>query len=150
MGRAENRSGGQSGRRNGRRVRAPGKVLLAEDEVLIAELYQSRLELDGWSVRVARDGVEALAMIQSDPPAIAVLDIQMPRLGGLDVLRVLRSHEETRALPVLILSNTNGGAPAAEARELGALDWLVKVRTPPDELSRNIAQHLGRRQDRSA
>ncbi|MCS6860248.1 MAG: response regulator [Abditibacteriales bacterium] len=79
-------------------------VLVVDDDVAVVELLRANLEMAGHRVAVAYDGVEALAQIQAERPDLVILDIQMPRLSGWDVLRELRRHAETETLPVIMLT----------------------------------------------
>jgi DNA-binding response OmpR family regulator len=79
-------------------------VLVVDDDVAIVSLLRANLEMSGYRVQVAYDGVEALEKIQAEMPDLVILDIQMPRLSGWEVLRDLRRHEKTAMLPVIMLT----------------------------------------------
>jgi len=79
-------------------------VLVVDDDVAIVSLLRANLEMSGYRVQVAYDGVEALEKIQAEMPDLVILDIQMPRLSGWEVLRDLRRHEKTATLPVIMLT----------------------------------------------
>src|SRR4029079_1653405 len=81
------------------------RVLFVEDDALVAQMYRLKLELDGYSVEVAADGVAALEKAKSMQPDIIFLDIRLPKLDGLSVLEKLRADPATEHLPVVILSN---------------------------------------------
>ena len=107
-------------------------------------MYRIKLESEGWNVEVAADGEAGLRRALQEPPSLVLLDLLLPRLDGIEVLRQIRAAEETRTLPVLILSNALGLAGREqEARGLGIADWLVKAHTTPAALSSRIAKILG-------
>lgn len=110
-------------------------VLLVEDDVSVADMYRVRLEMDGYRVLVAADGVTALRLIRELQPELVLLDYRLPRLDGPAVLRALRGDERTRDQPVVILSAYDEPRLVAEGRGLGALDWLVKTHITPSELT---------------
>ena len=120
------------------------RILFIEDDHFIADMYRIRLESDGWQVDVAADGEAGLRQALADPPALVLLDILLPRLDGIEVLRGLRESESTRDVPVLIVSNASGlSGREAEARELGIVDWLVKANTTPPRLAERVTRILG-------
>src|SRR5437879_9303655 len=80
-------------------------VVLVEDDPSLLEMYRLKLELDGYRVNTALDGDEGLKKAGDLAPDIIVLDIRLPKMDGLEVLRKLRSQEKTRDIPVIILSN---------------------------------------------
>ena len=91
-----------------------------EDDRFIADMYRLKLEGDGWRVELAHDGEAGLAQALADPPALILLDLLLPRIDGLELLRMLRSEEATRNVPVLIISNASGlSGRESEARNLG-------------------------------
>ena len=81
-------------------------ILLAEDEVLIALMFQDALEVEGHRVSVAHDGIEALEVDEQDPADVLVTDLAMPRMGGRELLERLR--ERRPGLPALVVSGYPG------------------------------------------
>ena len=120
------------------------RILLIEDDRFIADMYRMRLESDGWTVDVAGDGEAGFRQALADPPALILLDILLPRLDGIEVLRRLRANPGTSEVPVLIVSNASGlSGRESEARELGVVDWLVKANTTPARLADLVTRILG-------
>jgi DNA-binding response OmpR family regulator len=120
----------------------PVRVLLIEDEQEILEMYRLRLEKDGYVVSVATDGEQGLQLATDLMPDIIFLDIRLPKLDGLEVLRRLREQESTAAVPVVILSNYGERDLIDRGLKLGALEFLVKAHTSPVELSGGIDEWL--------
>ncbi|TMC13600.1 MAG: response regulator [Chloroflexi bacterium] len=114
------------------------KVLFIEDDPAVAEMYKLKLELDGYTVTVARDGEEGLQMASSSPPDIIFLDTRLPKMDGFAVLERLRSAERTREIPVIILSNYGERELVDRGLKLGALEYLIKSQTTPANLSRGV------------
>lgn len=79
-------------------------VLVVDDDVAIVSLLRANLEMAEYRVDTAYDGIEALEKIHAAMPDLVILDIQMPRLSGWDVLRHLRHHAKTETLPVIMLT----------------------------------------------
>jgi len=118
------------------------KVLFVEDDALVAQMYRLKLELDGYSVEIASDGVAALEKARSMRPDIIFLDIRLPKLDGLSVLERLRADPDTEHTPVVILSNWNEKELVDRGIKLGALDHMIKSQTTPARLSQRMAGWL--------
>ena len=119
------------------------RVLFVEDDVSVAQMYRLKLELDGYSVDVAGDGLVALEKARTMRPDIIFLDIRIPKLDGLAVLEALRADEATARIPVVILSNWNEKELVERGIKLGALDHLIKSQTTPARLSQRLKGWLG-------
>jgi len=113
-------------------------VLLVEDDETFADMYRLRLELDGYRVVHARDGLSALDVARSAGPDLIFLDIRLPHVDGLTVLESLRAGDETRHIPVVILSAYGEDDLRERGLRLGALEYLVKSHVVPDEVSQAI------------
>jgi CheY-like chemotaxis protein len=114
------------------------RVLFIEDDPAVAEMYKLKLELDGYTVTVAKDGEEGLQIASETPPDIIFLDTRLPKMDGFAVLERLRSAERTREIPVIILSNYGERELVDRGLKLGALEYLIKSQTTPANLSRGV------------
>jgi CheY-like chemotaxis protein len=117
------------------------RVLVVEDDPAVAEIYRLALERAGYSVAIAKDGVECLERVQQEAPAFIFLDIRMPRLDGIQALRELNARRNQ--VPVVMLSNFDDPALIRESKSLGARDYIVKAGTNPTELAAIVARWLG-------
>ncbi len=108
-------------------------VLVVEDYPGLQHLYQTALEAEGYEVQVAGDGETALEITRQHRPDLILLDLLMPKLGGLDVLRTLDLKHHP-GIKVIVFSNMASPELAQEARELGALQYLIKTRYTPKEM----------------
>jgi CheY-like chemotaxis protein len=113
-------------------------VLLIEDDQAVADMYKVKLETDGYKVRISSDGEDGLEVALSDPPDLIFLDIKLPRMDGFTVLEKLRTYEQTRYIPVVILSAY--GEPELQERglRLGALEYVIKSQTTPAMISARV------------
>ena len=118
------------------------RVLLIEDDTSIALMYQLQLVNDGYDVELATDGVSGLQRVQDAPPDLVLLDIRLPRLPGLDVLRAITLDPGLAGVPVLILSNYGEPSMVKEGLQLGARDYLIKSQTTPIQLSMRLRDYL--------
>lgn len=119
-----------------------GYILLAEDDALLVRLYQKKLKNDGYDVRVATNGEEALSEILKEKPALVLLDIMMPKMDGMEVLQRLKGSADTKAIPVIILTNLSSEEDAEKVLGLGAAAYLVKSDTPPDVVMAKVKEVL--------
>jgi CheY-like chemotaxis protein len=117
-------------------------VLVADDEQDILALVTTILERAGYEVLAVRDGAEALAAVRDRRPDLAVLDISMPELDGLEVLRRLRTDTETSELPVVLLSAQAQEADVARGFATGASAYVKKPFSPRD-LTERVDELLG-------
>ena len=108
----------------------------------MAQMYRLKLELDGYAVDVAGDGITALEKARTLRPDIVFLDLRLPKLDGLAVLERLRADTSTAAIPVVILSNWNEKELVERGISLGALDHLIKSQTTPARLSQRLKDWL--------
>ncbi|HVD49615.1 MAG TPA: response regulator [Gaiellaceae bacterium] len=120
----------------------PGVVVVADDDADILDLVALTLERAGHQVHRARDGEEALELIRERSPDVAVLDVAMPRLDGLELTRLLRDDPGTRGVRVVLLTARvqDGGAEAGLAA--GANDYVRKPFSPR-ELQARVAALVG-------
>jgi len=120
------------------------RILMIEDDLTIATMYRHQLQADGFEIELATDGAAGLHRAQSSPPDMVLLDVRLPRMGGIEVLKSLAADPRLAAVPVLILSNYSDGAIVREGMALGAREYLVKAQTTPAELAEKIREHLPR------
>jgi len=102
------------------------QVLVVDDDDDIRALVVLKLQQAGFETRAAEDGTVALAQVAEERPDLLVLDLMMPEMSGYDVLRELRRANETRTLPVLLLSARSQQTDFELGFELGADDYIVK------------------------
>jgi len=119
-------------------------VVVADDDPDILALVAFRLERAGYEVAQAADGEEALRLTRERGPDLAVLDVMMPKLTGVDVTRELRADEATRNIPVILLTARVQEADVARGFEAGADDYIKKPFSP-QELQARVQAVLGRR-----
>ena len=128
--------------RLGARERRKPRIALIEDDVAIAMMYQLQLVVDGYDVVLAADGASGLHLLQESPPDLVLLDLRLPKMPGLDVLRSITVDPRLAGIPVLILSNYGEPSVVREGLGLGARDYLVKSQTTPVQLSTRLREYL--------
>lgn len=124
--------------------RAPSKILLAEDDPVTAKLVVHRISRDlALTVLHAADGGTALEIVRQEELAAAILDIRLPVLDGLSILKEIRKDERRQTLPVMMLTSLGSEADVIRGFELGADDYVVKPFSPAEVMAR-LHRLLGR------
>ena len=120
-------------------------VLLIEDDIFLAGIYQTKFELEGFRIAIARDGEEGLRLAAKDPPDVILLDILLPKLDGFEVLTRLKEHEKTKHVPVVMLTNLGQKEDVERAMRGGAIDYLIKAHFVPSETVAKVKKILTRK-----
>jgi two-component system, cell cycle response regulator len=113
-----------------------GRVLVVDDSTVVRMVLRRDLEAHGWEVAEAHDGVEALELCRAQPPDILLLDVEMPRLNGYQVLAALRQDAELAEIPVIFLTARSTSDHVAEGLRRGAEDYLRKPFETPELMAR--------------
>ncbi len=118
----------------------PKKILIIEDETALLYALQSQLATEGYEVLTADDGEKALKILEKNKPEAIVLDIVLPKLNGWELLKKIKSDEEKKDIPVIIISNLSDDASRQRGIELGAKDYLPKINYSLAELVNKIKE----------
>jgi DNA-binding response OmpR family regulator len=118
------------------------RILLVEDDRFLRRACAASLRQRGFTVIAAADGEEGLRQARAEHPDLILLDLLMPKLAGVEVLRALKADPETKAIPVLILSNSSREQDVSEVISLGAVDYWVKADLSLKELGDRVARLL--------
>ena len=110
------------------------KVLIIEDNVTVTTLYRNMLRTAGFTVETAADGATGLAAVSSFRPDVVLLDLMLPAVDGLSVLRTLRADPEWAALPIVVFSNSYSGQRLNEVWDAGATQVLAKASSTPKQV----------------
>jgi two-component system phosphate regulon response regulator PhoB len=111
-------------------------VLVVEDEAALSELLKYNLEKEGYRVSVARDGEEALVVAAETPPDLVVLDWMLPKAPGIEVARRLRARQETRNVPIVMLTARTEESDLIRGLDVGADDYVTKPFSMTELLAR--------------
>jgi len=118
------------------------RVVIVEDNVSLADIYKTRLELLGYQCFTAYDGEEALAVIERERPHLVLLDLMVPKIAGDQILARMRASEWGKHIKVLIVSNLNEADAPAGLRQQGIEGYAVKSNLTNDMLDRFVDQIL--------
>lgn len=119
---------------------AKGKILIIEDDRYISKMYQLKLSLEGYVVQVADNGRLGVDKVKEFMPDIILLDILMPELDGFEVLQIIKSDENTKDIPVLIMSNLGQEDHIQKGMEMGAVGYIVKSQFTPSKVVETIKE----------
>lgn len=118
------------------------RILLVEDDRFLRRACEVSLRQRGYAVTTAVDGEEALRKVEAEPPELILLDLLMPKMTGIEVLKALRATEATREIRVLILSNSSREQDVEEIKALGVSGYFVKADLSLQALGDMVARLL--------
>lgn len=118
------------------------KLLIVEDDPYVRRLFERLFAFQKYQVATAKDGEEAKQKAESFVPDLILLDIIMPKISGLDVLRALKTNEKTKAIPVVMLTNDNDEQTIKTAADLGARGYMIKSDFTPEEVLNEVHKYL--------
>ena len=105
-------------------------VLVVEDEEDIMEVIRFNLEKEGYEVNQALSGEKALQVIENNLPSLILLDLMLPGINGLDLCRIFKQNDRTKAIPVIMLTAKSEDADIVAGLEMGAEDYITKPFSP--------------------
>lgn len=120
-----------------------GRIVLVEDEEILANLVVQKFERSGYTVMVAGDGEAGLALILKEKPDLVLLDMLLPKKNGFSVLEGMQAAGMLPATPVVIVSNSGQQVEIDRAMQMGVRDHMVKINFDPEELVTKVASILG-------
>lgn len=119
------------------------RIIFIEDDKMLVRAYKEKLTMEGFEVDCATDGLEAIFKFGSNDYDLILLDLLLPKVNGLDVLKQLRTSGWPAAQkPVIVFSNLGNSSEIEKARTLGANDYFVKANISPNQLVEKIRENL--------
>lgn len=109
-------------------------ILLVEDDSFVSDIYQKKIESEGFKIITAENGIEAVKKLKEVTPDLILLDIVMPYMDGMDVLKEIKANEKWKTIPVILLTNLSEKEKIEEAIGIGADDYLIKSHFTPSEV----------------
>lgn len=117
-------------------------VLIVEDDKAIRRSLEFGLKGEDFNIKVAGDGEEGLAIARAEKPDLILLDVILPKVSGLDVLKQLKEDPDAADIPVVIFSNLSQDLDIQRAKDLGAMDYFVKSDISLSEVIDKIKAYL--------
>jgi CheY-like chemotaxis protein len=119
------------------------KILIIEDDEILANIYRNKLAVEHYQVEVSNTGESGLALMRSFKPHMILLDLMLPQMAGVDVIRHVRSEDDFAKLPIVVFSNTYLTNLIQEAWKAGATKCLSKARCSPKDVVEIVRQTVG-------
>lgn len=119
------------------------KIMIVEDDLALREIYGIRLTAEGYTIVVAGDGEEALAVAAQEKPDLILSDVMMPKISGFDMLDILRSTPELKDTKVVMMTALSSPEQRARGEALGADRYLVKSQVGIEDVVNVIHEVLG-------
>src|ERR1039457_418839 len=110
------------------------KILIIEDDLIVANIYRNKLTVEGYQVETALDGLAGLETVHSFQPDAVILDLMLPKMTGVALIKQLRSEPDFQKLPVIVFSNTYLSNMVQEAWKAGATKCLSKANCTPKQV----------------
>jgi len=120
----------------------PFKILIVEDDFVLAGMYKERLQNEGYKIFTADNGEDALDEALAVKPDVVLLDLMLPKKGGLGVLQIIRSRPETSNTAVIILTNHPDPRYKEAAERYGIEDFIFKAQVMPKDVIAKINQTI--------
>jgi len=120
------------------------KILLVDDDMTLHEMYAERLRAEGYVIVSAYDGEEALEKAYQEKPDIILLDIMMPKVNGIDVMKKLREDEKTSAMPIILLTALVQEISKIKSMMKPGDNYLVKSEIMPGDVIKTIEESLSK------
>lgn len=119
---------------------AKPKIALIEDDFLLLEMYEATLSGEGYEIKKASDGKQALALIKQEQPDLILLDLSMPSISGFEILERLK--KDGSRIPVIVISNSDEDEAIQKCRELGVQEYVVKAKTNLEQIKHIVGRHI--------
>lgn len=118
------------------------KILIAEDDQFLANAYRVKFEKEGFEVVIAYNGEDALEKLNNFMPDAILLDLIMPKKDGFATIADLKAHSSWKKIPIVVTSNLSQIQDFNRAKELGAIDYLVKSETPISKIVEMVRKYI--------
>lgn len=118
------------------------KILIIEDDPLMSRMYQKIFTFENYEVEMAGDGLEGVEKARTGKPTLILMDVMMPKMNGLQALEKLKADPETKAIPVIMLTNLAGQQDAEMALSKGAIKYIIKSEYEPKQVTNMVKEIL--------
>ena len=120
------------------------KILLVEDDALMIRMYRRVFTHAGYMVDIAKDGQEGWEKVKANPPDLILLDVMMPMVNGLELLKKLKADPKLKEILVVLLTNLGIQGELDKAIKEGAVEYIIKSNHPPGEVMQMIKEILNK------
>lgn len=120
------------------------KIMIVEDDTLVQRMYQKVFSYEGFETVTADNGEDGMNKVKADKPSLILLDVMMPKVNGMQMLKELKGDPELKKIPVVILTNLANDAIINEAFNLGVEGYLIKSEINNEKIVEEIKQYLNK------
>lgn len=117
-------------------------ILIVDDDALMCRMYETKFKTDGYNVSIASDGEQGLSKVREEKPDIVLLDVMMPKMNGLEMLKKLKADKNIKDTPVILLSNVGESEDINKGLEMGAVAYMVKASYTPTQVVQKVKEIL--------
>lgn len=118
------------------------KIAIIEDDPTINQMYRMKFEADGFNVQLANNGKRGVDMVENFQPDMILLDLQMPEMDGEEALKIIRSNDWGKDIPVIVLTNLGEEEAPKSLREMGIHSYIVKADLTPRQVVARVKEAL--------
>ena len=118
------------------------KILIVEDDFYIRDIYELQAKHEGYDVMTAADGEEALKKVRSELPDLVLLDLMLPKVDGMTVLKTIKQDPQLQKIPCVVLTNLEDSTKEQEALSLGAAAYLLKIKYTPGSAIETLKKYF--------
>jgi DNA-binding response OmpR family regulator len=118
------------------------KILVVEDEQILAEMYKDKFEKEGFEIILAMDGKVGMDKMKKEKPNLVLLDILLPNENGIEFLKKQKEDPEVSSIPVIVFSNFDDQETRKQTLSLGAKEYLIKSNHNPKEIVDQIKKYI--------
>ena len=119
------------------------KMLIVEDDQIVGNIYRHKFQVEGFQVALATDGEAGLTAVKEIKPDVVILDLMLPKLNGVEILKKMRAEPTTKSIPVIVLSNAYLSSLVQEAWKAGANHCMIKASCTPKQLVDLVNRTIG-------
>ncbi len=120
------------------------KIAIIEDDQVISQMYRMKFEAAGFEVEIADNGSRGIDLVKSFSPDIILLDLQMPKLNGVEALQKIRKEAWGKTTPVIVLTNTGEEEAPTDLKDLGVSSYIVKANLTPRQVVQRVKETLNK------
>lgn len=118
------------------------KILIVEDDFFIRDLYELQARKSGFEVVLASDGLEAIEKTKTENPDILLIDLMLPKMDGLTVMKTIKADPKFEHTPCIIVTNLEDANKELDAKNSGAAGYLLKIKNTPEMIIKNLEGFL--------
>ncbi|MBI2596140.1 response regulator [Candidatus Daviesbacteria bacterium] len=118
------------------------KILIVEDDFFIRDLYELQARKAGYDVVIAADGAEAIEKARKEIPDILLIDLMLPKMDGLTVMKTVKADSRFSNTPCVIVTNLEDATKEQEAKSAGAAGYLLKIQNTPEMVIQSLATYI--------